>query len=218
MALTLDLSTDELLTTTRAVRRRLDLERPVERGVIEDCLRLAQQAPTGSNAPWVHFVVVTDAPRRAALAEVYRRGLEIYRTLPFVSRALELNDPTQNAARSRVVSSVDHLAAHLHEIPALVVPCVMGRVEGESPFVVASVHGSVAPATWSFMLAARSRGLGTCLTTAHLLLEEEAAAILGIPYAEVTQVALIPVAYTLGTDFKPAYRRPLETVVHHDAW
>ena len=218
MAATLQLSTDELLTTTRSVRRRLDLERPVEPDVVAECLRLALQAPTGSNAPWCHFVVVTDVERRRALADIYRRGVDIYRSLPFVTRALRLYDGVQDASRPRVVTSVDHLVEHLHEVPVLVVPCILGRFDGESPFVVASVHGSVAPATWSFMLAARSRGLGTCLTTAHLLLEEEAASVLGIPYMDVTQCALIPVAYTRGTDFRPAYRRPLEAVVHHDTW
>jgi nitroreductase len=218
MAATLGLSTDEMLATTRSVRRRLDLERPVERDVLEDCLRLAQQAPTGSNAQWSHFVVVTDAGKRAALADLYRRGFEIYRTLPFAAHNIQFDDPIQNATLPRVVRSGDYLAEHMHEVPVLIVACIMGRFEGQPPFVVASVHASVVPAVWSFMLAARSRGLGTCLTTVHLFFEEEAAAILGIPYAEVTQVALIPVAYTKGTDFKPAYRLPLEKIVHYDSW
>jgi nitroreductase len=186
--------------------------------VLEDCLRLPQQAPSGSNSQAFHFVVVTDAEKRAALAKLWRRGLEIYRAMPYGVYRLRFDDPVQNATLPRIVASVEHLAEHLDQVPVHVVPCFAGRYEGQSPFLVASVHGSVIPATWSFMLAARARGLGTCWTTFHLLFEEEAAGILGIPHADVTQVALIPVAYTRGSDFKPAYRLPLETIVHWDGW
>ena len=77
---------------------------------------------------------------------------------------------------------------------------------------------SIVPATWSFMLAARARGLGTCWTTFHLAHEREAAELLGIPYEAATQAALIPVAYTKGTDFKPGPRKPLGEVIHWDRW
>jgi len=204
----LDLSPDELLSTTRAVRKRLDLERPVEREVLEECLALAQQAPTASYSQNWHFVVVTDAAKRAALGELWRSV-----AYPYLERG------GQRAGQiARIGDAVVHLAEHIHEVPVHVIPCVQGRYEGKPNPLVASMYGSIVPAAWSFMLAARSRGLGTVWTTFHLMHEERAAEILGIPYAEVTQVALIPVAYTLGTDFKPGKRKPLESIVHWDSW
>lgn len=201
----LPLSPDALLSTTRAVRRRLDLTRPVEREVIEECLRLALQAPTASNRQDWHFVVVTDRGLRDGLAELYRRGTGSY----FEGRDL---------AGNPLLASAYHLVEHLAEVPVLVVPCIKGRTEGSSTESQASRFGSIVPATWSFMLAARARGLGTCWTTFHLAHEREAATLLGIPYDEMMQVALIPVAYTVGTDFRPGPRRPLADVVHWDTW
>ena len=205
----LELTTDELLSTTRAVRKRLDLERPVEPEVLEECLHLAQQAPTASYSQNWHFVVVTDADKRAALGELWREVAYPY---------LQRGDGPREGQMARIGEAVVHLAEHIHEVPVDVIPCVMGRYEGKSNPLVASVFGSIIPAAWSFMLAARSRGLGTVWTTFHLRHEREAAEILGIPYDEVTQVALIPVAYTKGTDFKPGRRKPLESMVHWDAW
>jgi nitroreductase len=118
----------------------------------------------------------------------------------------------------RVLGGVHHLADHLHEVPVHVIPCIEGRTDGKSVFAQASRWGSVMPAAWSFMLAARSRGLGTVWTTFHLAHEEAAAELLGIPYDDVMQAALIPVAYTLGTEFKPAKRAPLDSMVHWDRW
>jgi nitroreductase len=207
----LELTPDELLSTTRAVRRRLDLGRPVEREVLEDCLRLAQQAPTGSYKQDWHFVVVTDPGLRAGLAELWRRGGDKY--LARVERPEEMPGMI-----GRVLGGVFHLRDHLHEVPVHVVPCIEGRTDGKGAFAQASRWGSVLPATWSFMLAARSRGLGTVWTTFHLAHEQEAAELLGIPYEEVMQAALIPVAYTIGTEFKPAQRAPLETMVHWNRW
>jgi nitroreductase len=204
----LDLTTDELLSTTRAVRKRLDLERPVEREVLEDCLQLAQQAPTAGYSQNWHFVVVTDAGKRAALGELWRQV-----AYPYLSRGGE-----RHGQAARIGDAVVHLAEHVHEVPVHVIPCVEGRHEGKPNALVASRFGSIIPAAWSFMLAARSRGLGTVWTTFHLMHEREAAEILGIPYDEVTQVALIPVAYTKGTDFKPGKRKPLDTMVHWDTW
>ena len=176
----LELTPDELLSTTRAVRKRLDLERPVERGVLEECLRLAQQAPTGSAG---------------------------------------IGDPEEiPGMMGRVVGGVFHLRDHLHEVPVHVIPCIEGRTDGKGVFAQASTWGSIMPAAWSFMLAARSRGLGTVWTTFHLFREEQAAELLGIPFGEVMQAALIPVAYTVGTEFKPAVRAPLDTCVHWDRW
>jgi nitroreductase len=207
----LELTPDELLTTTRAVRKRLDLTRPVEREVLEECLALAQQAPTGSYKQDWHFVVVTDPELRTGLADLWRKGSERY-----LGR---LGDPSEiPGLMGRVVGSVYHLADHLHEVPVHVIPCIEGRTEGKSVFAQASRWGSIMPATWSFMLAARSRGLGSVWTSFHLAHEQEAAELLGIPYDEVMQAALIPVAYTIGTDFKPATRAPLDSMVHWDRW
>jgi nitroreductase len=206
-----DLTTDELLSTTRAVRRRLDLTRPVERGLVEECLTLALQAPTGGNRQGWSFVVVTDRERRAALGELYRRGFDRYRT-DGVGDSKNA-PPTPSAEQLRIVRSARHLADHMGEVPVLLVPCVRGRTDGTPPLVQASTFGSILPAVWSFMLAARSRGLGTAWTTVHLFHEREAADVLGIPFDEVMQVALIPVAHTIGEDFRPGSRRSLSDVV-----
>ncbi|MBD0339066.1 MAG: nitroreductase family protein [Thermoleophilia bacterium] len=205
----LELTPDQLLSTTRAVRRRLDLTRPVERGLLEECLRLAQQAPTAGFAQNWHFVVVEDAELRAGLGELWRRSGERY---------LEHRPPAGNPLAERIVASVRHLLDHIHEVPVHLIPCVEGRTDGMEGWQQASRWGSVIPAAWSFMLAARARGLGTAWTTFHLAYEREAAELLGIPHDEVMQAALIPVAHTIGTDFKPGRRRPLETIVHWDRW
>ena len=218
MTETLPLSPDELLTTTRAVRRRLDFDRPVPLDVVRTCVSIALQAPSGSNAQGWHFVVVTDPAKRMALAEVYRRAFAIYRGLPIAAGNIVTGDPGRDRTQQRVMGSAEHLAAHLHEAPVLVVPCAEGRVDGEPLLRSASVLGSIIPATWSFMLACRARGLGTSWTTLHLMFEEEAAEILGIPHASVSQVALVPVAYTKGTDFKVAAREPVDSVLHVDGW
>ena len=210
MAIHLNLSADEVLSTTRAVRRRLDLTRPVEREVLEECLRLAQQAPSGSNAQGWHFVVVTDAQTRAGLAELWRRGAERYRTF--------LGPGPFDPAQARIYETVWHLADHLHEVPVHVIPCIAGRIDGARGAVQAGKWASIIPAAWSFMLAARERGLGTVWTSFHLNWEQEAAQILGLPYDEVMQAGLIPVAYTIGTDFRAAPRAPLDTMVHWDRW
>jgi nitroreductase len=207
----LELTPDELLSTTRAVRKRLDLTRPVEREVLEECLVLAQQAPTGSYAQNWQFVVVTDPDLRAGLAELWRQGSEKY--LARIENPDELP-----GMMGRVVGGVFHLRDHLHEVPVHVIPCIEGRTDGRGVFGQASVWGSIIPAAWSFMLAARSRGLGTCWTTFHLAHEQEAAELLGIPHDSVIQAALIPVAYTIGTEFKPAVRAPLDTFVRWDRW
>jgi nitroreductase len=207
----LELTPDELLSTTRAVRKRLDLDRPVEREVLEQCLRLAQQAPTGSYRQDWHFVVVTEPELRAGLAELWRRGGERY--LGRIEKPEELP-----GMMGRVLGGVVHLLDHLHEVPVHLIPCIEGRTDGKGAFAQASRWGSIVPAAWSFMLAARSRGLGTVWTTFHLAHEQEAAALLGIPYDDVMQAALIPVAYTIGTDFRPARRAPLETMVHWERW
>ena len=206
-----ELTPDELLATTRSVRRRLDLSRPVERTVVEECLRLAQQAPTASYAQNWHFVVVTDPERRAALGELWRSVADPYLKQRAAAAAA---DPRV----ARISEAVAHLAAHIHQVPVHVIPCVEGRTERAPVATQASRWASIIPAAWSFMLAARARGLGTVWTTFHLRHEREAAELLGIPYEQVMQAALIPVAYTVGADFKPAARKPLDTMVHWDRW
>jgi len=194
---------DTLLATTRAVRRRLDLTRPVERRLLEECIALAQQAPSGGNRQGWSFVVVTDRDRRAALAELYRRGWERYVTEGIVERPVRAADPGARARARRITASARYLADHLHEVPVLVVPCIAHRTDGREVVVQASQFGSVLPAVWSFMLAARARGLGTAWTTIHLFHEREAAGVLGIPFDEVMQVALIPVAHLVGEGLRP---------------
>ena len=208
----LDLATvDHLLTTTRSVRRRLDLSRDVEPEVIEECLRLAVQAPTGGNSQGWRWIVVTDSERRAALAEMYRRNAEPY------FAASESAAQAADKVGSRILGSARHLAEHLHEVPVHVVPCCYGRGFADANIAAAGLYGSIYPAVWSFQLALRSRGLGSVLTTLHLAHEREAAELLGIPEG-VVQVGLLPVAYFTGDDFKPGNRRPAEQVTYWNAW
>lgn len=205
-----DLATvDHLLSTTRAVRKRLDLERDVPDDVLLDCIRLSQQAPTGSNMQNWRWLVVRDADTRAALAELYRADGGDY-----LAAAAENVGEGQT---KRVMSSATYLAERLGDVPVHVIPCAKGRLNGAGLPEWSGMLGSIYPAIWSFQLALRSRGLGSCLTTLHLGKEREAAQLLGIP-DDVMQIALLPVAYTVGTDFKPADRGPVERIVHVDRW
>ncbi len=212
----LGLSADEMLLTTRAVRRRLDFDRPVPESLLRECARFAVQAPTSSNGQSWHFVFVTERSKVEALAAIYRRGSDLNRAR-FIesSRARAERDATWGAQQTRVIDSGIHLVENMHRCPAMLIPCAAGR--SEDPRHVTEGAGSVIQAAWSFMLAARERGLGTCWTTLHLLWEQEVAEILGIPYEQVRQYALIPVAYTVGTDFKPASRN-LEGVLSFNNW
>jgi nitroreductase len=217
----LPLSAEELLTTTRAVRRRLDFDRPVSRDVLRECVRIALQAPSGSNRWAMQFVIVTDPERRRALADVYRAGYEIYRGLDGVYiGSVDKGDDALNAQQQRTARSADHLAENMHRAPALVVACAPGRAEGPdvAPIRKTTLLGSVLPGMWSFMLAARLFGLGTSWATVHLFKEDEAAEALGIPNDSVTMGALTPVGYTIGDDFKPAARPDPDTVIHWDRW
>jgi nitroreductase len=201
--------TDRLLTTTRSVRKRLDLDRPVDPEIILDCLRLAVQAPTGSNGQGWRWVVVTDAAKRAELARLYTEGGADYLRAQAASHA----DPQTR----RVYESAVYLTEILDRVPVHVIPCIEGRADNAPNAASASRYGSIIPAAWSFMLALRSRGLGSVWTTLHLFKEKEAAELLGIP-DDVTQVALLPVAYTVGDDFKPARRPPVEGITYWDGW
>jgi nitroreductase len=207
-----DLSTvDALLSTTRAVRKRLDLDREVPDDVLLDCLQLAVQAPTGSNSQGWRWLVVRDRATKDALADIYRRAGADY-----LAAGAAMAEAGSTA--ERVVDSATYLADHLAEVPVLVIPLINGRLDGTTA-AAAGLMGSILPAVWSFQLALRSRGLGSCYTTLHLMGdgEGEAAEILGLP-AHVTQAGLVPVAYTKGTDFKPADRPPVETITYLDRY
>lgn len=213
---TLPLTTDELLTTTRTVRRRLDLNRPVPMELIRECLEIALQAPSGSNRQGWHWLVLTDPAQREAIGELYRRAVEGYLQSPHTAGALFADDPQRSAVQQRVGSSVAYLGEHMKDVPVLVIPCLhVGRasLDGNQ----AGLWGSLLPAAWSYMLAARSRGLGTAWTTLHLQYEQEAAEILGLPDS-IRQGALIPTAYYTGETFTPAARQPLDEVLHLDRW
>ena len=208
------LATDELLTTTRSVRKRLDLTREVSLDDVMECIEIALQAPTGSNRQGWSFMVVTDPEKRSELARLYKDAITLYSQMP--RPEYEVGDPRE-ASSLKVAESAWYLAEHLHEVPVLLVPCIEGRVEEAGVLAQASTYGSILPAVWSFALAARARGLGTAWTSLHLMYEKEAAEILGIP-DHVTQAALLPVAYFTGDTFKPANRLPARDVTHLNQW
>ena len=198
--------TDELLATTRAVRKRLDLGRAVPRSVLLECVSLAQQAPTGSNSQGWRFLIVDDAEIRKGLAALYKKAADAY--LQLARARLDASD----RQTARVYDSAFWLVDHLAEAPVHVIPCLTGRAPNGPNLAGASYYGSIFPAVWSFQLALRSRGLGSALTTLHLVHEKEAAELVGLDFEGFTQVALLPVAYTRGTDFKRAARPAPETI------
>ncbi|MFJ5992819.1 nitroreductase family protein [Lentzea sp. NPDC092896] len=192
---------EDALTTTRAVRRRLDLERPVDLEIVLRCLETALQAPTGGDRQAWRFVVVTEPDLRAEVGRIYRRCFE---------------ERTRGAA-GRTYENAQHLATVMERVPVQIIPCVEVPGGHLPPRNQASLWAGLLPAVWSYMLAARGHGLGTCWTTAHLAAEEEVAALLGIPDG-TRQAALIPTAHTLGATFLPARRRPLGDVLHLNGW
>lgn len=212
-----DLSPDELLTTTRAVRKRLDLTRPVPRELLVECVEVAIQAPSGSNRQDWHFLFVDEPQRRAELADLYSRSFDVYASTP--RSHYDADDPRAKR-QDAVHDSARYLSEHLAEVPVLLVPCISGRVpEDRAPTQLqAGFWGSILPAVWNFMLAARARGLGTVWTTRHLAYERRAATILGIPYDRVTQAGLIPIAFTIGAKFRPASRLPTDRVLIWNEW
>jgi nitroreductase len=211
----MDLATvDKLLTTTRSVRKRLDLERPVEPEIIMECIEIALQAPTGSNAQGWHFLVVTDAEKKAQIAEYYNQSWAAYSTRRTEPTAGQAADRSQ---MKRVISSSAHLADNLANVPVMIIPCVEGRVETAPQWIQAGMYGSILPAAWSLMLALRARGIGTAWTTLHLKYEKETSALLGIPDT-FTQAALLPVAYFTGDDFQPAKRLPAAELTSWNTW
>jgi nitroreductase len=213
----LNLSADEVLATTRSVRKRLDFDKPVDRSVVDECLDLALQAPTGSNSQGWHWIFVEDPQKKQALADIYKRNFAMYINTP--GKEFGEDDP-RTQQRDKIRDSAWYLAENFHRSPILMIPAIEGRLDNLPSFATASAWGSLLPAVWSFMLALRERGLGSAWTTIHLLNdgEKEAAELLNIPFDKVSQAGLFPIAYTVGTDFKPAKRLPKETVSHWDTW
>ncbi|MFE6410851.1 nitroreductase family protein [Streptomyces sp. NPDC057837] len=211
----LNLNPDELLTTTRSVRKRLDLTRPVPLELVKECIEIALQAPTGSNRQTWHWLVVTDPDQRAEIGRYYRMAVQTYLQSEGACGTLYPEDPERHEVQRRVGDSVAHLGDRMGEVPVLVIPCLDANEAPE--YNEAGKWGSIVQAGWSYMLAARARRLGTAWTTLHLMYEKEIAELLKIPDG-VVQAALIPTAFSIGTDFKPARRQPLEQVMHHDSW
>ena len=202
--------TDELLTTTRAVRKRLDLTKPVPQRIISDCVEIAVQAPTGSNAQGWRWIIVDDPDTRMQLADIYRESGAAY--------LAAAKEQASDAQTNRVYDSAMYLVENMHKVPIHVIPCIHGRPENNVPNSgLAGCYGSIFPAVWNFQLALRSRGLGSVITTLHLQQEAKTAKLLGIP-DEVMQVALLPVAYTIGNKFKRAKRPPVDTIMHWNGW
>ena len=208
------LTPDELLTTTRSVRKRLDLTRSVPLELVRQCLEIALQAPSGSNRQGWHWLVVTDQEVRARIGELYRRSTERYLA------ASDPNDPSgsvDSGVQRRVRDSAAYLGQHMGEVPVHVIPCIRLDAPWPPGETQAGLWGSLLPAAWSYMLACRTRGLGTAWTTLHLAYEQQVAELLGLP-GDVRQGALIPTAYYTGQTFRSAPRRPLEQVLHVNHW
>lgn len=214
--MTLDLTPDELLTTTRTVRKRLDLTRPVPIELVRECLEVALQAPSGSNRQGWQWLVITDPELRAAVGRIYGELTEEYLNSRHSAAALFADYPNRAPVQQRVGGSVAWLGEHMGEVPVLVIPCIKAGTT-LPPDNQAGLWGSLLPAAWSYCLAARARGLGTAWTTLHLQREAEVADLLGVP-AGFHQAALIPTAYYTGETFKPAPREPLDNVIHFDRW
>ncbi|GMU56594.1 MAG: putative oxidoreductase [Candidatus Xenobia bacterium] len=211
------MTADEVLTTTRSVRKRLDFDRPVPREVIEECLEIAVQAPSGSNRQTWSFLVLTDPEPKRVVAEAYRKAFHVYATQIFPSMAsFPPEDPRTRQAPAMTESAM-YLAQRMHEVPVMVIPCIEGKLDRATLLEAAGQWGSIAPATWSFMLALRARGLGSTWTILHLMFEQEVSRALGIPEG-VSQTALLPVAYTKGTDFKKAGRIPASQLTSWNCW
>jgi nitroreductase len=205
---------EELLTTTRSVRQRMDLARPVPRELLLECARVAVQAPTGSNRQGWQWMFVTDAAKKKRIGELYRESWYQYAR----TRVEYPEGDMRREQMPRVARSAQFLADHFGEVPAMVIPCIEGRAEGTSSLVSAGLYGSIVPAAWSFMLAARLHRLACAYTTLHLKYEREVAELLGIDYDRYTQAALLTVGFFKGESFKRAERIPLDSIVHWDQW
>jgi nitroreductase len=209
----LSLDPDQLLSTTRAVRKRLDFSRAVPDPLIRECVAMALQAPSGSNAVTMRFVVVRDEKKRQAVGEIYRQVYAGYKASPAYP-GNPAGDPERDEVQRRVASSADYLGEHMGDAPVLVLGCN----EGHDRASALAGMGNILPGMWSFMLAARARGLGTAWTSMHRAREQDVADVLGIPYDTVAQAVLTPLAFTQGTDFKPAARPDPDAVIRRDGW
>lgn len=210
------MNTDQLLTTTRSARKSLDLDAPVDRNDLVECLRIGMQAPNGSNQQSWRWLVVSDESRRAALAALYR---DAYLQRVGGSLIAELLPPDMPGAK--IMTSTEWLVENMAKVPVLVIPCYepyLPRFEGDESFHQATVYGSIFPAVWNFALALHSRGYGTCVTTLHLTHENAVRDLLGIPDTYV-QGCLLPVGRLRpSVSFGPSTRRPIEEVVAVDSW
>jgi nitroreductase len=214
--MTLPLSPDELLSTTRSVRKRLDLNRPVPIELVRECLEVAVQAPTGGNRQSWHWIVVTDPRLRAEIGKYYRQEFDRYRNSPGYGGNASGHSEERRAVQARVTNSAEYLAERMGDVPVHVIACIEAGQELPASNQ-AGLWGSLLPAAWSFQLAARARGLGSAWTTLHLRYEKEISELLGIP-PNVRQGVLLPTAYYTGDTFKPATREPLDTVLHINRW
>lgn len=212
----LPLDPDQLLSTTRSVRKRLDLDKPVPMDVVRECLEVALQAPSGSNQQNWHWLVVTDPDKRKAIGEYYAESFGAYRNSPQYATNHSSGDADRQATQGRVASSAEYLAEHMGDAPVLVIGAIKASADLPASNQ-AGLWGSLLPAAWSLQLALRARGLGSAWTTLHLKYEKEISALLGVP-DDVRHGVLLPVAWTKGTDFKPAPRQPLDEVLHVDGW
>ena len=209
--------TDALLATTRAVRKRLDLDRPVPREIITECLELAVQAPTASNSQTWRWMVIDEEQRRAKIADLYRLAMKDRQSVTETWDDTKAEDRI-SAQTARVLDSAGYLRENIHRVPVFVIPCVEGRPAPDAaPASLSAIYGSIMPAVWSFQLALRSRGLGSVFTSVLGFRERDVAEFLGIP-DNVMQVAMIPGAYTIGTDFKRAARPPVSEIIHWNEW
>jgi nitroreductase len=203
------------VTTTRSVRKRLDLTRPVPLDLVRECLEVALQAPSASNRQAWQWVMIGDESIRRVIGDYYRRAVTSYLNSSASAASLFADDPRRSAIQQRVGESVAHLGEHMGEVPVLVIPCISApSLRAGSQ---AGLWGSLLPAAWSYMLAARARGLGTAWTTLHMRYEKEISELLGMP-ADIRQGVLIPTAYYTGDTFKPAPRQPLDNVLHINSW
>ena len=207
-----DLSADDVLDTTRAVRKRLDFSRPVDDDLIRECVATAMQAPSGSNLMTMQFVVVKDPDKRNAIGEIYKQCWAIYTSMPLYAGAIQKEGDAEQAQQSRVVDSATYLSEHMAEAPALA-RCTAGRINEAPAMMSASSMGNILPGMWSFMLAARARGSGTAWTTISPTMEKEVADVVGIPFDDIQQACLSPLAYTVGTDFKRAPRPESDSII-----
>ena len=210
----LNLTVDEVLSTTRAVRRRLDVTRPVPRAVLEECLELALQAPNGTNRNEWRWIIVDDPELVAKLAAEYKAAIDVYQEGEAAGAALTDDVP----GGDQIVASAHALADKLHQMPAILIPLMPGRPEGKNLPEQSPMWGSILQAVWSFLLALRERGLGSTWTTVASRRETQIAQLLGIPRDRFTQVGMFPIAYTIGTDFKKVYRKPVSEVLTYNSF